>query len=939
MASAALEANCTLLLHGDIPTQKESDLQAELENKDDEVKIKALKNIILSTLNGQPFPKLLMSIIKYTLHSEHHLIKKLCLLYWEVVEKRDKKGKLLHEMILVCNAMKNNLTHPNEYIRGSTLRFLCHLKEGDILESGLIPSITANLEHRHSYVRKNAVMCIYTVYENYPDLIPDAPEVIETFLYTETNPSCKRNAFLMLTNCAQERAINYLASIISTIGTQSESFQLLVLDLIRKACRENPLVKSQYIQSIFQLVNSPANSVAFEGANTLVTLSGAPTAVRAAVTSYCQLLTTESDNNVKLIILGRLSALKRRNEKILQEMLMDILRALASPNIDTRRKTLELALELVSPRNVTDVVGLLKKEIQKTTNNPNEEEYRKALVDAMHKCAVKYPEVVQNVVHLLINFLGDENAASALDVIYFVREIVEEYDHLRSGILTKLVENFNEIRAQSVYRVALWILGEYGGDDPAILDLSMMTVRESVGALPLIEMKKDEEPKAEVEEEITKRKGPLGPKILADGTYAMASSHDTHGKKVEKEEVAVNSNLRALLLSGDYFVASSLANCMTKLTLKFAELNGAGSDANEQVSETLLLVASLLRGTNVEKPVDPDSKQRLITCIRVLLEPSKHMGVFMGQCRETFAQMLVLQRAQEEQGADSDKNKVAVLAQSDELISIRQLKQGGSEDMLDDDGDLSRALGSKSAKEMAKLNRVYQLTGFADPVYAEAQLTVMDYDIILDILVVNQTDDIMENLQVELNTSGDLKLTERPVPFTLKPSGTHKLSASIKVTSTESGVIFGNIVYDRAGKGQTVVVLNNIMMDIMDYITPATTSDVHFRTMWAEFEWENKVAINTDITDLNEYLEHIVRITNMRCLTPEATMSGSCQFLAANFYARSIFGEDALLNLSVELDGADKVTGYIRIRSKTQGIALSLGDKITSRQRSNKKTK
>jgi coatomer subunit beta len=259
--------------------------------------------------------------------------------------------------------------------------------------------------------------------------------------------------------------------------------------------------------------------------------------------------------------------------------------------------------------------------------------------------------------------------------------------------------------------------------------------------------------------------------------------------------------------------------------------------------------------------------------------------------------------------------------------------------MLDDDGDLSRALGSKSAKEMAKLNRVYQLTGFADPVYAEAQLTVMDYDIILDILVVNQTDDIMENLQVELNTSGDLKLTERPVPFTLKPSGTHKLSASIKVTSTESGVIFGNIVYDRAGKGQTVVVLNNIMMDIMDYITPATTSDVHFRTMWAEFEWENKVAINTDITDLNEYLEHIVRITNMRCLTPEATMSGSCQFLAANFYARSIFGEDALLNLSVELDGADKVTGYIRIRSKTQGIALSLGDKITSRQRSNKKTK
>jgi len=42
-------------------------------------------------------------------------------------------------------------------------------------------------------------------------------------------------------------------------------------------------------------------------------------------------------------------------------------------------------------------------------------------------------------------------------------------------------------------------------------------------------------------------------------------------------------------------------------------------------------------------------------------------------------------------------------------------------------------------------------------------------------------------------------------------------------------------------------------------------------------------------------------------------------------------GEDALANVSVEkIDG--RITGYIRIRSKTQGIALSLGDKITVKQ-------
>ena len=105
--------------------------------------------------------------------------------------------------------------------------------------------------------------------------------------------------------------------------------------------------------------------------------------------------------------------------------------------------------------------------------------------------------------------------------------------------------------------------------------------------------------------------------------------------------------------------------------------------------------------------------------------------------------------------------------------------------------------------------------------------------------------------------------------------------------------------------------------------------------MWAEFEWENKVAINTNLTDLRDFLSHIVSNTNMTCLTPlgenNSSLVGS-NFLAANLYARSVFGEDALVNLSVEKkDGGDgKLNGYIRIRSKTQGIALSLGDRITT---------
>ena len=92
----------------------------------------------------------------------------------------------------------------------------------------------------------------------------------------------------------------------------------------------------------------------------------------------------------------------------------------------------------------------------------------------------------------------------------------------------------------------------------------------------------------------------------------------------------------------------------------------------------------------------------------------------------------------------------------------------------------------------SKLNKVFQLTGFSDPVYAEAYVHVNQYDIVLDVLVVNQTADTLQNLMLELATLGDLKLVEKTTALTLAPRDFANIKANIKVASTENGVIFGN---------------------------------------------------------------------------------------------------------------------------------------------------
>lgn len=46
----------------------------------------------------------------------------------------------------------------------------------------------------------------------------------------------------------------------------------------------------------------------------------------------------------------------------------------------------------------------------------------------------------------------------------------------------------------------------------------------------------------------------------------------------------------------------------------------------------------------------------------------------------------------------------------------------------------------------SSLNKVTQLTGFSDPVYAEAYVHVNQYDIVLDVFIVNQTGKLFFNV-------------------------------------------------------------------------------------------------------------------------------------------------------------------------------------------------
>jgi len=91
--------------------------------------------------------------------------------------------------------------------------------------------------------------------------------------------------------------------------------------------------------------------------------------------------------------------------------------------MEVRRKAVNIVLSMTSSRNVEEVVLFFKKQLQKTQEAEFEKasDYRQLLIQSIHVTAIKFSEVAASVVHTLLDFLGDSNNPSALDVVAFVR--------------------------------------------------------------------------------------------------------------------------------------------------------------------------------------------------------------------------------------------------------------------------------------------------------------------------------------------------------------------------------------------------------------------------------------------------------------------------------------------------------------------------------------
>ena len=239
-----------------------------------------------------------------------------------------------------------------------------------------------------------------------------------------------------------------------------------------------------------------------------------------------------------------------------------------------------------------------------------------------------------------MEFLTDSSKVSAIDVVTFVKEVMERFPHLRTSIINSLLNAMPEMKAGRTMRGALWIIGEYALESD-IIDAAMNEIRACIGALPIVEQEEDA-PAVGVE---TKSPAVVTTqRILADGTYATETAYSA---VVSPTTATSRLPLRTLVLNGEYYVMTVLSTTLTKLALRYELLHGLTPETNTFKTVAMLIMTSIIRagksslGT-VTSQMDEDSYSRIITCIRVLSSRNESTMVqsFLSDTRQAFGKMI-----------------------------------------------------------------------------------------------------------------------------------------------------------------------------------------------------------------------------------------------------------------------------------------------------------
>lgn len=861
----------------DTSSPKWDEIEAALSNmSDQDVQIQALKQLIQYQVSGETPPEsVLMKTIQYTATSSNHTIKKLLFLYYEVVNTRDRKGNLKNEFWLICDALRNDLIHPNQYLRSAALRLVSKFQEPELI-GPLVSTISGSLTHHSAYVRRHAVVAIGRINQRWPNLAPDAPQDIAELLRVENDGACRRVAFLVLCDISRDLAAEFLDEVVDkSLLNLSQSMQLTATALIKSLCSDKR--KASYLPALLELLGSPSPGVQLSSALTLLDLTSSMTASRAGLTTLVNIMLSVPNSSLKLSIADQIERLIPTHTLVAQSFAVELLSSLKAKPI--RAKILSIVQKLITSDNAVNISSALISNLQSANElRSNENEKNDAIsfitliLSTLKIIVASQPLSIKTIYDGVSSFVADSDHQISFVAIEIVRDIAHTAPELRSVITTHLENLLQSIRTSRVIRMALYLISLYTNNDDSVNIIC----------------------DAFAEDELQTGGTDTTTVVLKDGTY------------VQRTDVKAVDDTPSLssILNKEPFLTASLSISLARICCRLP---------NSNRNRAIEFIKSAIVKTKVNTELN-----RIGFALMALDHPENDQirDILLKTSEETFDEFVSKQMS-----AISVKpalSSVQTSSRVDQLINFSSL------------------LGKKFNPPTRSINRVekkrgtlLQMSGTSDIIFCECRLIANKFDIALDFRLLNQTSVPLTNIKLELNCVGKLELIDRAAPIKLQPDQSENLHLTVKVTSAEAGKVFGSISYEvesQTGVEQRFLPLAVITVSSADYMEPAKISLTDFRKKWEEFEWEKKTTIHNNYGSFTDFINKICDVTKLLAISE---IDPDLPFLTTNLYTKSFFGEEVLANVNVEMQNGI-ISGFFRLRTNTLSMAKSFSQLIES---------
>ncbi|CDR94511.1 coatamer beta subunit, putative [Babesia bigemina] len=984
------DAPCPIFLDLDgVSDRTLASIRTKLEDSNSAKKIAALEQTILHMLKGEDVSSLLMSIIRFVLPSNDHRLKKLVHLFFQIFDFCTADGTVREESILVCNALRNDLCSPNEYVRGSAMRLVSKLRHWNIV-GPMLPAIVDNLKHPDPYVHRNALLCLSKIAERFgTECVLSSTEDTERLLLGNSGASVKAQAFNLLRLCDPSLAVQYLLGVEGTMLSFPARFHLEVLSSFFWLYSLDSRVHSLMMRVTLMLMeNSPDNDVRMEGAHIICRMKSTPVeARRAAASALIKVLLDESDLNVKMLVIEKLNTLHARSSSlgdvpnVLEEHVMDLVRALSGSSRHITMGLLSLALRSVTRQNADALLQSFKKafttaEDIATYSQRQIAQYRITLIKAIHYTCGLYPERSGIVYDMLLGYLSHRHAETAEDCAMFFKQLTELLPQLREETIVKLLTFIDLIPHSSVLSVCFWVIGEYAGSEQ-LASHCCNKIYELLSPYPFVVATGSDSAAGSLD-----RAGTSGSIGLGDGqddsgvaTHTVVLQDGTYGAQLsdKKASTPTATTLRDMLVDTcDPLLYCSVAQCLLKLSF--------ACNDTDCIAKATLVVANLVRLVGRPQYASVYSQRRLRTilklCLGLLKERDKYRPLVQEYISASCRKWSPAQSSMPlEPKSDVDERiSYSVLfgeVGEDEWSIEDESEVGGANpgdnyeiDKLLSTGNSIYKVRTKDA-DKRNLGAVHQFTSLMDALYIETTLNVITTRLYLTLYLRNTTEVILQNIRVELCANDRLEMSSSIPIITLGPGESRVLQVNFKLKRSLNDVIYGHVYFDKEKSGiQECLPFNPMSVCMYDYVQPSFISPSLFRTYWTEFEWEHKIQIHPSKADPLDLLRGLLQVTHMTVVCPAApptlksapgpagqaeflskymeylkvqpelaALLGDTSFFALNLFCSTPHGEEALANLSVVKQKQGLYSGCFKIRSRTESVALSLGDRVSSLQR------